>query len=52
MVCADERWDGINIQHIRSIVENVKDKMVQVRIEQAQMTDVFRRVVEESQAVT
>ena len=32
MVCADERWDGINIQHIRGIVESIKNKSLQVRI--------------------
>lgn len=32
MVCAEERWDNVNTQRIRGIVESVKDKMVQVRI--------------------
>jgi hypothetical protein len=32
MVCAEERWDKVNTQRIRGIVESVKDKMVQVRI--------------------
>ncbi len=31
-VCAEERWDKVNIQRIRGIVESVADKMVQVRI--------------------
>lgn len=32
MVCAEKRWDKVNTQRIRGIVESVKDKMVQVRI--------------------
>ena len=32
MVCAEEKWDGVNTQHIRGIVESVKEKLVQVRI--------------------
>ena len=32
IVCAEERWDKVNTQRIRGIVESVTDKMVQVRI--------------------
>lgn len=32
MVCAEERWDTVNLQRIRGMVESVTDKMVQVRI--------------------
>jgi hypothetical protein len=32
MVCAEEKWDAVNIQRIRGIVESVADKKVQVRI--------------------
>lgn len=32
MVCAEQRWDKVNTQRIRGIVESVTDKMVQVRI--------------------
>jgi len=32
MVCAKERWDNVNAQRIRGIVESVKYKMVDVRI--------------------
>lgn len=32
MVCAEEKWDMVNIQHIRGMVEGVADKKVQVRI--------------------
>ena len=36
MVCADEKWDGVNTQRIRGIVESVKDKIVQVRIDEVE----------------
>jgi hypothetical protein len=32
MVCAEDRWDTVNSQRIRGIVESVKDEMVQVRV--------------------
>lgn len=36
MVCAEEKWDTVNTQRIRGIVESVKGKMVQVRIVEAE----------------
>jgi hypothetical protein len=32
MVCAEEKWDTVDIQRIRGIVESVADKKVRVRI--------------------